>query len=176
MTSDKRWRAKFSGFASCWKQLLSLKNCRSVRICSVLNRDTIVYYRLIFCAFSWPNMVKWRNSGIITLITPRIISNTQSFSNHCIVQTNAACKVQALASLLGVRHTWKRIVLEDIVLQLSQFIIFSGLRKSKRPAVKSSTHLPSKKYAYVCICISGGRVAVYVATRSICFSSIRAWR
>ena len=64
MTSDKRWQAKFSGFASCWKQLLSSKNSRSVRICSVLsrsNRDTTVYYRLIF----WPNMVKWCNSGII---------------------------------------------------------------------------------------------------------------
>ena len=68
MTSDKRWQAKFSALASCWKQFLSLKNSRSVRICSVLNRsnrDTTVYYRLIFCAFSWPNMVKWRNSGII---------------------------------------------------------------------------------------------------------------
>ena len=68
MTRDKRWQAKFSGFVSRWKQFLSFKNCRSVRICSVLNRsnrDTTVYYRLIFCAFSWPNMVKWRNSGII---------------------------------------------------------------------------------------------------------------
>ena len=68
MTNDNRWQAKFSGFVSCWKQFLSLKKSRSVHICSVLNwsnRDTIVYYRLIFCAFSWPNMVKWRNSGII---------------------------------------------------------------------------------------------------------------
>ena len=68
MTRDKRWQAKFVGFVSRWKQFLSLKNCRSTRICSVLNRsnrDTTVYYRLIFCAFSWPNMVKWRNSGII---------------------------------------------------------------------------------------------------------------
>ena len=42
----------------------------SVRICSVLNRsnrDTTGNYRLVFCAFSWPNMVKWRNSGIIKL-------------------------------------------------------------------------------------------------------------
>ena len=65
MTRDKRWPAKFSGFVSWWKQFLSLKNCRSVCICSVLNRsnrDTTVYYRLIFCAFSWPNMVKWHNS------------------------------------------------------------------------------------------------------------------
>ena len=71
MTRDKRWQAKFSGFVSWWKQFLSLKNCRSVRICSVLNRsnrDTTVYYRLIFCAFSWPNMVKWRNSGIIKIV------------------------------------------------------------------------------------------------------------
>jgi len=70
MKRDKRWRAKFSGFVSRWKQFLSLKNCRSVRICSVLNRsnrDTTVYYRLIFCEFSWPNMVKWRNSGIINV-------------------------------------------------------------------------------------------------------------
>ena len=68
MTSDKRWQTKFSGIVLRWKQFLSLKNCRSVSICSVLNRsnrDTTVYYRLIFCAFSWPNMVKWRNSGII---------------------------------------------------------------------------------------------------------------
>ena len=68
MTSDKRWQAKFSGIVLRWKQFLSFKNCRSVSICSVLNRsnrDTTVYYRLIFCAFSWPNMVKWRNSGII---------------------------------------------------------------------------------------------------------------
>ena len=35
--------------------------------------------------------------------------------------------------------------------------------------------LPSKKYAYVLVCISGGSVAVYVATRSICFSSIRTY-
>ena len=72
MTSDKRWQVKFSGFVSCWKQFLWLKNCRSVRICSVLNRsnrDTKVYYRLIFCAFSWPNLVKRRNSGIIMLRT-----------------------------------------------------------------------------------------------------------
>ena len=70
MTSDKRWQAKFSGIVLRWKQLLSFKNCRSVRICSVLNRsnrDTTVYYRLIFCAFSWPNMVKWHHSGIINL-------------------------------------------------------------------------------------------------------------
>ena len=68
MTSDKRWQAKFSGIVLRWKQFLSFKNCRSVSICSVLNRsnrDSTVYYRLIFCAFSWPNMVKWRNSGII---------------------------------------------------------------------------------------------------------------
>ena len=47
MRSDKRWQANFSGFVSCWKKFLSLKNCRSVRICSVLNRsnrDTTVYY------------------------------------------------------------------------------------------------------------------------------------
>ena len=70
MTSDKRWQAKFSGIVLRWKQFLSLKNCCSDSICSVLNRsnrDTTVYYRLIFCAFSWPNMVKWRNSGIINL-------------------------------------------------------------------------------------------------------------
>jgi len=70
MTSDKRWQAKFSGILLRWKQFLSFKNCRSVSICSVLNRsnrDTTVYYRLIFCAFSWPNMVKWRNSGIIII-------------------------------------------------------------------------------------------------------------
>ena len=30
-----------------------------------LNQDTTVYYGLIFCAFSWPYMVKWHNSGII---------------------------------------------------------------------------------------------------------------
>ena len=68
MMRDQRWQAKFSGFVSRWKQFLSLKNCRSVRICSVLNRSnrtTTVYYRLIFCAFSWPNMVKWHHSGII---------------------------------------------------------------------------------------------------------------
>ena len=68
MTSDKRWQAKFSGIVLRWKQFLSFKNCRSDSICSVQNRsnrDTTVYYRLIFCAFSWPNMVKWRNSGII---------------------------------------------------------------------------------------------------------------
>ena len=47
MTSDKRWQAKFSGFASYWKQFISLKNSRSVHICT------------------WPNMVKWRKSGII---------------------------------------------------------------------------------------------------------------
>ena len=71
MTRDKRWQAKFSGFVSRWKQFLSLKNCRSVRICSVLNRsnrDTTVYYRLIFCPFSWPNMVKWHHSGIISIL------------------------------------------------------------------------------------------------------------
>ena len=69
MTSDKRWQAKFSGIVLRWKQFLSFKNCHCVSICSVQNRsnrDTTVYYRLIFCAFSWPNMVKWRNSGIIS--------------------------------------------------------------------------------------------------------------
>ena len=30
-----------------------------------LNQDTTVYYILVFCAFSWPYMVKWHNSGII---------------------------------------------------------------------------------------------------------------
>ena len=30
-----------------------------------LNQDTMVYYGLVFCLFSWPNMVKWHNSGII---------------------------------------------------------------------------------------------------------------
>ena len=71
MTRDKRWQAKLAGFVTRWKQFLSLKNCRSVRICSVLNRsnrDTTMYYCLIFCAFSWPNMVKWRNSGIISCL------------------------------------------------------------------------------------------------------------
>ena len=68
MTRDKWWQAKFAGFVSWWKQFLSLKNCRSVRIRSVLNRsnqDTTVYCCLIVCAFSWPNKVKWCNSGII---------------------------------------------------------------------------------------------------------------
>ena len=68
MTKDKRWQAKFAGFVSRSKHFLSLKNCLSVRICSVLNRsnrDTTVYYRLILCAFSWPNEVKWHHSGII---------------------------------------------------------------------------------------------------------------
>ena len=48
--------------------LHSLKNCRSMRICSFLNRlnrDTTVYNRLIIYAFSWPYMVKWRDSGRI---------------------------------------------------------------------------------------------------------------
>ena len=70
VTSDKRWQAKFSGIVLRWKQFLSFKNCRSVSICSVQNQsnqDTTVYYRLIFCAFSWPNMVKWRNSGRIMM-------------------------------------------------------------------------------------------------------------
>ena len=30
-----------------------------------LNQDTTVYYGLVFCAFAWPYMVKWHNSGII---------------------------------------------------------------------------------------------------------------
>ena len=71
MTSETRWQAKFSGIVLRWKQFVSFKNCRSVSICSVLNRsnrDTTVYYCLIFCAFSWPNMVKWRNSGIIIVL------------------------------------------------------------------------------------------------------------
>ena len=33
-----------------------------------LNQDTTAYYGLVFCAFSWPYMVKWRNSGIINSI------------------------------------------------------------------------------------------------------------
>ena len=70
--NDER-QAKFSSFVWWWKQFLSLKNCPSVRICSVLirsNRDTTVYYRLIFCAFSWPNMVKWcsSTSGMIMIV------------------------------------------------------------------------------------------------------------
>ena len=83
MTSDKRWQAKFSGIVLRWKQFLSFKNCRSVSICSVLNRsnrDTTVYYRLIFCAFSWPNMVKWRNSGIILVNILRVFH----LSNHLV--------------------------------------------------------------------------------------------
>ena len=88
MTRDKRWQANFLGLVSRWKQFLSLKNCRSVRICSVLNRssrDTTVYYRLIFFEFSWPNMVKWHHSGIDVIrrsaqwkpILPKIFSNSQ---------------------------------------------------------------------------------------------------
>ena len=30
-----------------------------------LNQDTTVYYGLVFCAFSWPYMIKWYNSGLI---------------------------------------------------------------------------------------------------------------
>ena len=33
-----------------------------------LNQETTVYYGLVFCAFSWPYMVKWHNSGIISSI------------------------------------------------------------------------------------------------------------
>ena len=95
MTNDKRWQAKFSGIVLRWKQFLSLKNCRSVSICSVLNRsnrDTTVYYLLIFCAFSWPNMVKWRNSGIISALI-------------CM------CESKEESELLGeVLRKWGRIV------------------------------------------------------------------
>ena len=44
----------------------------SVRMCSVLswsNRNTTEHYRLIFCMFSRPNIVKWDNSGIINQFT-----------------------------------------------------------------------------------------------------------
>ena len=30
------------------------------------NQDTTVQYALVFCAFSWPHMVRWHNSGIIS--------------------------------------------------------------------------------------------------------------
>ena len=30
-----------------------------------LNQDTTVYYGLVFCAFSWPYMAKWHDSGVI---------------------------------------------------------------------------------------------------------------
>ena len=45
-----------------------------VRIRSVVNRsnqDTTVNYGLIFCAFSWPYLVKWHNSGIINRMMTR---------------------------------------------------------------------------------------------------------
>ena len=32
-----------------------------------LNHDTTMYYGLVFCALSWPCMVKWQNSGIIII-------------------------------------------------------------------------------------------------------------
>ena len=32
-----------------------------------LNQDTTMYYGLVFCALSWPCMVKWQNSGIIII-------------------------------------------------------------------------------------------------------------
>ena len=86
MRSDKRWQAKFSGIVLRWKQFLSFKNCRSVSICSVLNRsnrDTTVYYRLIFCAFSSPNMVKWRNSGIIKGLIDIDVSHFVDFYASC---------------------------------------------------------------------------------------------
>ena len=47
MTRDKWWQAKFSGFLSRWKQFLSLKNCLSVRICSVLNRSNPEHYGVL---------------------------------------------------------------------------------------------------------------------------------
>ena len=106
MTSDKRWQAKFSGIVLRWKQFLSFKNCRSVSICSVQNRsnrDTTVYYRLIFCAFSWPNMVKWPNSGIINV----------SICHFAMVQrTKAVCNVQGQSSYSS--YMWWPLVFYDL--------------------------------------------------------------
>ena len=86
MAREMRWQAKLSGFVSRWKQFHSLKNYRTVRICSVLNRsnrNTTVYYRLIFCAFSWPNMVKWNHIGIINICgRPANNKGTQEYSRY----------------------------------------------------------------------------------------------
>ena len=44
---------------------------------------TVYYYHLIFCAFSWPNMVKWCNSGIIITIKVQVLY----LSANCILST-----------------------------------------------------------------------------------------
>ena len=36
------------------------------------NRDATVYYGRLFCAFSWPYLMKWHNSGIIIFNIPAV--------------------------------------------------------------------------------------------------------
>ena len=94
MTSDKRWQAKFSGIVLRWKQFLSFKNCRSVSICSVLNRsnrDTTVYYRLIFCAFSWPNMVNLLAFFLAPVGLGKILRNSQNIRAYYILNHRIRC-------------------------------------------------------------------------------------
>ena len=64
------------------RTLLLLFSGFSVRIRSVVNRsnrDTTVYYGLIFCAFSWPYLVKWHNSGIIKRGIQSFLMYTQRY-------------------------------------------------------------------------------------------------
>ena len=45
-----------------------------------------MYYGLVFCAFSWPYMVNWHNSGIINDIVH--ISFQHSFTPHGLIRTH----------------------------------------------------------------------------------------
>ena len=76
------------------------------------NRDTTVYYRLIFCKFSWPNMVKWRNSGIINSYTFMWVLNWISHIKvmHCSnwnLNIPHPRKPRALLSVPGECGIWQ---------------------------------------------------------------------
>ena len=125
MTSDKRWQAKFSGIVSRWKQFLSFKNCCSVRICSVLNwsnQDTTVYYRLIFCMFSWPNMVKWRNSGIIKNYISQVYCMKLALYTYIYIYNEKFFQIWTSGLITDNSHNW---VLKTIFI-LHIYIFLSG--------------------------------------------------
>ena len=70
-----------------------------------LNQDTMVYYGLVLCLFSWPYMVKWHTSGIIKQFI-------QNKAPKIILQWNPA--------LQNTRFIWTSVYLSNGQLRLSR--------------------------------------------------------
>ena len=115
------------------RPLLLLFSAFSVRIRSVVNRsnrDTTVFYGLVFSAFSWPYLVKWHNSGIINTLsnnlkleieslaifmhTFRVLGmNLSKFQHYLASSCDQQCMEVNISCFLSLQKSWQIILVHQ---------------------------------------------------------------